>query len=90
MTTANKLTKAIKEGTFTFQFHTNNPFMTTLNVIKETEKAIQVQNDEYKNKIWLPKSALVCDKIGVFTLKKWLKNKLLKTQDTYQLNALGV
>ncbi len=88
--TTEVLNKAIKDGYFTFQFHTNNPFITTLNIIKETEKAIQVEHDEYKNKIWLPKSALICDKIGVFTLKKWLKNKLLKTQDVYQLNALGV
>ena len=84
------LNEAIKDGYFTFQFYTNTLNIVMLNVLKETEKAIQVEHEHNKKKTWLPKSGLTAQKNGGFTLKKWLKDAILKEHNIYKMNALGL
>ena len=83
------LQKSIEATFFNFAYHSNAPLSCILDIIKETEKAIQVTNSENNKTIWIPKKALDYDENKmVWTVKKWFKNKIYI--DNYKLIALGV
>jgi len=61
---------------FNFIQHENSPIPTFLEIVRETEKAIQVETPQGRQ-FWLPLSALKeSDTLeGVFTFKPWFKQK---------------
>jgi len=85
------LENSIKTGFITFVYHTSANMAITLEVIKETEKAVQFKNDHNNKTVWMPKTGIeFCDKYRVFTLKSWLKMSISKENDYYKLSALGI
>lgn len=82
------LNEQIKRGYILFSAHANAPACDILEIVKETEKAIQVEHEETKKTTWLPKSALIEGQHGSINLKKWFKNKAEKST-LRALNIIG-
>jgi formiminotetrahydrofolate cyclodeaminase len=85
----NELQQQIDKGNFNFVFHSNAPMCETANVVKQTEKAVQINLDGIEKTIWLPKAALEFKNFAV-TVKPWFKKVLQKPENRFQCIALGV
>lgn len=91
-----RLEQEIKKGIVTFSTHKNSPSASILEVIKETEKAVQVKHDETKKTVWLPKSSLEeidltkGTKYPAFTLTKRFRMYLKSRYENYPFYALGI
>jgi hypothetical protein len=69
----------MKNQILNIKTNSNSPYLSFLLVIEETEKAIKVQNTEYKNKIgWLPKKSLqIAEDLPsykTYTFANWFRN----------------
>lgn len=55
--------------------NSNSPFVHTMTVLEETEKAMKIQNEYKTYSCWIPKSALqlVDDVIESYTFKNWFR-----------------
>jgi len=85
------LQKQIEEKQITFSTHVNSPFVTFLEVLEETPKAIKVKHEETKKTVWIPKSALQeIPKVFAFTLNNWFRQSLIKSGNDYPFYALGI
>ena len=77
----------LEKDFFSYSTHKDAPSCIILDIIKRTEKAIQVKNTALDSTCWIPKSALQVDNCGIsLTLKAWFK-KLIET-NYYQKRTL--
>lgn len=89
METENKIKEAVQNGNFVFTYHSNDPFPLTADILKETNKALNIKIESTNKTIWIPKSALVFENYS-FTVKQWFKKALIKENNNYKFKALGV
>jgi hypothetical protein len=55
--------------------NSNSPFVYTMNIVEETEKALKIENEYKTYSCWIPKSALQLtdDVIQSYTFKMWFR-----------------
>jgi len=83
------LNKAIKSGFITLSYHKNAPMCDIANVIKSTDKAVQISLEHINKNVWIPKSAFEFNEY-FFSIKPWFKRKLSNPENKHVCIALGV